>query len=160
MGLLFGVSSSSTACTFTLFFCSTLITFGFNIMWPRAIRSRHNIGWYSQDSARYCWVFVKRNFVCESKFSWWLFSIGCSVSFCLKTLPLNTPLFEETVFEKSQVFNLSRFKIGNCVWWCFVRVRTFEITEWIVCSVLLESTVISFDVNRGIKVFPGKVINL
>ena len=28
--------------------------------------------WYSQDAARYCWVFVKRNFACESKFSWWL----------------------------------------------------------------------------------------
>ena len=85
------------------------------------------------------------------------FPIGCSVSFCLKTLPLNTPLFEETVFEKSQVFNLSRFKIGNCVWWCFVRVRTFEITEWVFCSVLLESTVIKFWlVNKEIKSFPRK----
>ena len=38
----------------------------------------------------------------------------------------------------------------------FVRVRTFEITEWIVCSVLLESTVINFGVNEEIKVFSGK----
>ncbi len=43
------------------------------------------------------------------------------------------------------------------VFFFFVRVRTFEITELIVCSVLLESTVINFDVNKGIKVFPRKV---
>ena len=88
------------------------------------------------------------------------FPIGCNVSFCSKTLPLNTSSFEETVFEKSRVFNLSRFKISICIWWRFVRVRTFEITEWIVCSVLLESTVINFGVNREIKVFPRKVIML
>jgi len=53
-------------------------------------------------------LFANQNFLDD-------FSIGCSVSFCSKTLPLNTPLFEETVFEKSQVFNLSRFKISICI---------------------------------------------
>ena len=85
------------------------------------------------------------------------FPIGCSVSFCLKTLPLNTPLFEETVFEKSQVFNLSRFKISICIWWRFVRVRTFEITEWVFVRLFWNQLWLSFDVNTEIKVFPGKV---
>ena len=58
------------------FFCSTLITFGFDIMYPRAIRSRHNIRWYGQDSTRYCWVllsvilFANQNFLDD--FSNWL----------------------------------------------------------------------------------------
>ena len=115
--------------------------------------------WYSQDSACYCWVFVKRNFVCESKFSWWLFQLVVMSRFLLKDFALNTSLFGETVFEKSQVFNLSRFKISICIWWCFcVRVRTFEITEWVFVRFLLESTVIKFLlVNKEIKVFPRKV---
>ena len=86
------------------------------------------------------------------------FPIGCSVSFCSKTLPLNTSLFGETVFEKSRVFNLSRFKISICIWCRFVRSRTFEITEWVFVRFLLESTVIKFLlVNKEIKVFPRKV---
>ena len=103
--------------------------------------------------------FVKRNFVCESKFSWWLFQLVVLSRFCLKTLPLNTPLFEETVFEKSQVFNLSRFKISICIWWCFcVRVRTFEITEWVFVRFFWNQLWLSFWlVNKEIKVFPGKV---
>jgi hypothetical protein len=101
--------------------------------------------------------FVKRNFVCESKFSWWLFQLVVVSRFCLKTLPLNTPLFEETVFEKSQVYNLSRFKISICIWWRFVRVRTFEITEWVFARFFSESTVIKFwSVNMEIKSFSRK----
>ena len=38
-----------------------------------------------------------------------------------------------------------------------VRVRTFEVTEWVFCSVLLESTLIRFLlVNKEIKVISGK----
>ncbi len=85
------------------------------------------------------------------------FPIGCNVSFCLKTLPLNTPLFEETVFEKSQVFNLSRFKISICIWWRFVRVRTFEITEWVFVRFFWNQLWLSFGVNMEISLFPGKV---
>ncbi len=74
--------------------------------------------------------FVKRNFVCESKKNFLMtFPIGCIVSFCSKTLPLNTPLFEETVFEKSQVI-LVDSKLAAAFDGVFcVRVRTFEITE-------------------------------
>ena len=60
--------------------------------------------WFSQDSARYCWVllsvilFANQNFLDD-------FSIGCSVSFCSKTLPLNTSLWKlgwrDSVWEKS-----------------------------------------------------------
>ena len=86
------------------------------------------------------------------------FPIGCSVSYCSKTLPLNTSLFGETVFEKSRVFNLSRFKISIYIWWRFVRVRTFEITEWVFCSVLFWNQLwLSIGVNMEIRVFPGKV---
>ncbi len=81
------------------------------------------------------------------------FPIGCSVSFCSKTLPLNTSLFEETVFEKSQVFNLGRFKISICIWWRFVRVRTFEITEWVFVRFFWNQLWLSFDVNTGIDIF-------
>jgi len=85
------------------------------------------------------------------------FPIGCSVSFCLKTLPLNTSLFEETVFEKSQVFNLSRFKISICIWWCFCSGSNIWDNRMSFCSVLLESTVIKFWlVNREVKVISGK----
>ena len=103
--------------------------------------------------------FVKRNFVCESKFSWWLFQLVVLSRFCLKTLPLNTPLFEETVFEKSQVFNLSRFKISICIWWCFLcSGSNIWDDRMSFCTVLLESTVIKFLLgNKEIKVFPGKV---
>ena len=86
------------------------------------------------------------------------FPIGCNVSFLLKDFALNTSLFGETVFEKSRVFNLSRFKISICIWCRFVRSRTFEITEWVFVRFLLESTVIEFLlVNKEIKVFPRKV---
>ena len=81
------------------------------------------------------------------------FPIGCSVSFCLKTLPLNTSLFEETVFEKSRVFNLSRFKISICIWWWFrVRVRTFEITEWVFVRFFWNQLWLSFGVNTEINI--------
>jgi len=83
--------------------------------------------------------------------------------FCLKTLPLNTPLFGETVFEKSRVFNLSRFKISIWIWWCFVRGRTFwdgrdirsrERVFWFFWNQLW----LSFGWSaRKLKVFPGKV---
>jgi len=85
------------------------------------------------------------------------FPIGNSVSFLLKDFALNTSLFGETVFEKSQVFNLSRFKISICIWWRFVRVRTFEITEWVFVRLFWNQLWLSFGVNMEIKVFPGKV---
>jgi hypothetical protein len=89
------------------------------------------------------------------------FPICCIVSFCLKTLPLNTSLFGETVFEKSRVFNLSRFKISICIWWCFVRDRTFEMAgasghEGKFFLVLLESTVIKFVWSTGKLSFSEK----
>ncbi len=91
------------------------------------------------------------------KIFWMTFPIGCSVSFCLKTLPLNTSLFEETVFEKSRVFNLSRSKISICIWWCSCSGSNIWDNRMIFCSVPLESTVIKFWlVNREIN-FPGKV---
>jgi len=86
------------------------------------------------------------------------FPIGCSVSFCLKTLPLNTSLFGETVFEKSQVFNLSRFKIGNCVWWRFCSGSNIWDNRMSFCSVLVWNQLwLSFGVNMEISLFPGKV---
>jgi hypothetical protein len=86
----------------TLFVAVRLSHLGFNIMWPRAIRSKHNIRWYGQDSARYCWVllsvilFANQNFLDDSL-------IGCSVSFLLKDFALNTSLFRgrDSVWEKS-----------------------------------------------------------
>ena len=62
------------------------------------------------------------------------------------------------MFEKSQVFNLSRFKLSICIWWFFVRVRTFEITEWVfVRFFFLNQLWLSFGVNMEIRLFPGKV---
>ncbi len=135
MGLLFKVSSSSAACAFTLFLqyaLSRLVLTLCNLE-QYEVNTLLSV-WFSQDSACYCWVlsvilFANQNFLDD-------FSIGYSVSFCLKTLPLNTSLWKlrwrDSVWEKSS-FNLSRFKISICIWWLFVRVRTFEITEWIVC---------------------------
>ena len=152
MGLLFKVSISSTACTFYAFFCSTLITFGFNIMLPRQPKVEHIVICVILVKTLHVIVgfFVKRSFVCESKFSWWLFQLVVVSRFCLKTLPLNTSLSGsgDKCLRKVEFLILVDSKISICIWWRFVRVRTFEITEWIVCSVLLESTVINFDVNR------------
>jgi hypothetical protein len=73
------------------FFCSTLITLGVNIMLPRHPQIEHIvICVISQDSACYYWVFVKRNFVCESKFSWWLSRLRFGVSFCLNDFAIST----------------------------------------------------------------------
>ncbi len=137
MGLLFKVSSSSTACTFTPFFavrlsCLVLTLCNLEQYEVDTILSV----WFSQDSARYCWVllsvilFANQNFLDD-------FSIGCSVSFFAQRLCLSTHHclnWRDSVWEKSG-FNLSQFKISICIWWRFVWVRTFEITEWIVCSV-------------------------
>ncbi len=117
------------------------------------------------------------------------FPIGCIVSFCSKTLPLNTPLFEETMFEKSLVWSSRRnlferwrrssnnpTKIFFFFFFFFflnlvdsklatgfdgvfcVRVRTFEITEWVFVRFFWNQLWLSFRlVNKEIKVFPGKV---
>jgi hypothetical protein len=108
--------------------------------------------WFSQDSARYCWVLLSVILFANQNFSWWLSQLVVVSRFCLKTLPLNTSLFEETVFEKSRVFNLSRFKISICIWWCFVRVRTFEITEWVFVRFFWNQLWLSFGVNTEINI--------
>jgi hypothetical protein len=87
MGLLFRVSSSSTACTFTLFFAVRL---------SRLVLTSCNLEQYEVDTILCDIVktlhvivgfFVKRNFVLRIKIFLMTFPIGCSVSFCLKTLP-------------------------------------------------------------------------
>jgi hypothetical protein len=105
----------STACTFTLFFAVRLSRLVLTLCNPRAIRSRHMLSvWFGQDSACYCWVFVKRNFVCESKFSWWLFNWLWCLVFAQRLCLLNTSLFKsgqrDSVWEKSS-FNLVDSKL-------------------------------------------------
>ena len=94
MGLLFKVSSSSTVCAFMLFFAVRL---------SRLVLTLCNLEqyevdtllsvWFSQDSARYCWVllsvilFANQNFLDD--FSNWLFCLF----FLLKDFALNTSSF-------------------------------------------------------------------
>jgi hypothetical protein len=61
--------------------------------------------------------------------------------------------------RKVRFFNLSRFKISICIWWCFLcSGSNIWDNRMSFCTVLLESTVIKFLlVNKEIKVFPGKV---
>ncbi len=63
---------------FTLF-CSTLTTFGVNIVFISSKKMSKHIA----DRVRLCMLLlvfvVKRNFVCESKFSWWLSRVGKTV---------------------------------------------------------------------------------
>ena len=119
MGLLFKVSSSSTVCTYTLFFAVRLS----RLVLTLCNLEQYEVDTISGDIVKTLHVivgfllsvilFANQNFLDD--FSNLLY---CLV-FCLKTLPLSTPLFEETVFEKSQVYNLSRFKISICIWWWF-----------------------------------------
>ena len=107
MGLLFKVSSSSTACTFTLFFAVRLSRLVLTLCNLEQYEVNILLSvWFSQDSARYCWVllsvilFANQNFLDD-------FSIGCSVSFLLKDFAFKHIIVligsGETVFEKSRV---------------------------------------------------------
>jgi hypothetical protein len=76
MGLLFKVSSSSTACTFTLFFAVRLSRLVLTLCNLERYEVDIISGDISQDSARYCWVllsvilFANQNFLDD--FSNWL----------------------------------------------------------------------------------------
>ncbi len=68
MGLLFEVSSSSTACTFTLFYAVRLS----RLVLTLCNLERYEVDTISGDMVKTLHVivgYVKRNFVCESKFS-------------------------------------------------------------------------------------------
>jgi hypothetical protein len=94
MGLLFKVSSSSTACTFTLFFAVRLS----HLVLTLCNLEQYEVDTllsvcFSQDSAHYCWVllsvilFANQNFLDD-------FQLVVVSHFCSKTLPLNTSLFK------------------------------------------------------------------
>ncbi len=57
--------------------------------------------------------FVKRNFVLRIKIFLMTSQLVSVSRFCLKTLPLNTSLFGETVFEKSRVLILVDSKLAS-----------------------------------------------
>jgi hypothetical protein len=155
MGLLLRYHLRVQLVLFYAFFSCTHHVFGIDNNVSTSYCSHIVIVWYSQDSARYCWVFVKRNFVCESKFSWWLFNwLYCLIllnDFAFKHIFNFKVALRESVWEKLS-FNLVNSKLASAFDDFFVRVRTIEITEWIACQ-LCESTVINFDVNKEIEVF-------
>ncbi len=120
-------------------FCRLLTMFGFNIV--RYSQALHVIVW-----------FIKHNFVCVSKFSWWLSQLRFGVSFCLTTLPHSTYCFNSKLrlCVRKVCFRTSSFKISICIWslvmlikkpnqtrWSlYVWVRTIEITGCIVFLVV------------------------
>jgi hypothetical protein len=133
-----GVSSSSTK--MYLRFCSKLTTFGVNIVFVSSKRRADTLlVWYSQALHVIVWFFVKRNFVCESKFSWWLSRVGVSFlfnDFAIKHIVWKLKI-ETVSWEKSVFFQISWFKISICIWlyfWMLHCHASHNQIKYLVCS--------------------------